>query len=103
MVALIDAVKGIAMYEKVNIPVLGLVQNMSYYLCPNCNHESHIFGNDGAIREAEKRNIDVLGSIPLNEDICLQSDRGKPVVASHPETPLSEPYISIAQKLLLKI
>lgn len=102
-IALIDAVKGIAMYEKVNIPVLGLVQNMSYYLCPNCNHESHIFGNDGAIREAEKRNIDVLGSIPLNEDICLQSDRGKPVVASHPETPLSEPYISIAQKLLLKI
>lgn len=102
-IALIDAVKGIAMYEKVNIPVLGLVQNMSYFLCPNCNHESHIFGNDGAIREAEKRNIDVLGSIPLNEVVCDQSDKGKPIVVSDPRSSISKSFFSIAEKLLRRL
>lgn len=100
-IALIDAVKGITMFNKVNIPIIGLVQNMSYFLCPNCNHESHVFGTDGALKEAKKQNLRLLGSIPLNEEICLQSDKGKPVVVSHvDEDPLTKPYFDIAQEVL---
>lgn len=102
-IALIDAVKGIAMFNKVNIPILGLVQNMSYYLCPNCSHESHIFGTDGATREAKKHNLEVVGSIPLDEEICKQSDAGKPVVVSHPDSPISQPYITIAESVIAKL
>lgn len=99
-IALIDAVKGITMFNKVNIPILGLVQNMSYFICPNCNHESHIFGTEGATREAKKHNLQLLGSIPLNEEICRQSDAGKPIVVAAPESPLAQPYIDIAAKVI---
>lgn len=102
-IALIDAVKGIAMFQKVKIPILGLVQNMNYFVCPNCLHESHIFGNEGARKEAEKHGLSVLGSIPLNEKICYNSDAGKPIVVSEPNTPLSEAYISIAKAIHAKI
>lgn len=118
-IALINAVKGITMFNKVNIPVslhfaslqslsltnfykiIGLVQNMSYFLCPNCNHESHVFGTDGALKEAKKQNLRLLGSIPLNEEICLQSDKGKPVVVSHVDKdPLTKPYFDIAHEVV---
>lgn len=102
-IALIDAVKGIAMFNKVNIPILGLVQNMSYYICPNCSHESHIFGSEGAAREAKKHELALLGSIPLNEEICIQSDAGKPVVVSHPDSPLAAPYLDIARKVISEL
>lgn len=102
-IALIDAVKGITMFNKVRIPILGLVQNMSYYVCPNCNHESHIFGSDGAKREAEKHGLAVLGSIPLNEQICVQSDKGKPIVVSDPDSPLANAYIDIARKVIAEL
>lgn len=98
-IALIDAVKGISMFNKVRIPILGLVQNMSYYLCPNCNHESHIFGTDGAYKEAKKNKVEVLGSVPLNEEICLQSDEGKPLVISQPDSKLAQIYKDIAVKI----
>ncbi|CCE86490.1 Piso0_004985 [Millerozyma farinosa CBS 7064] len=99
-IALIDAVKGITMFNKVNIPILGLIQNMSHYICPNCNHESFIFGSDGARKEAEKHNIPLLGSIPLNEIICSQSDEGKPVMLSHPDSAVSSPYLNISKRIL---
>lgn len=102
-IALMDAVKGITMFNKVNIPILGMVQNMSYFICPNCDHESHIFGSDGAKREAEKYGLQILGSIPLKEDICIQSDKGKPVVVSHPDLNLSKPYIEIAESVISKL
>ena len=102
-IALIDAVKGIAMFEKVNIPILGLVQNMSHFVCPNCSHELHIFGLDGARREAERHGLDVLGSIPLNEVICTQSDLGVPVVVSNSDPAILEPYMEVARKLLQKL
>ncbi|EEQ40260.1 putative iron-sulfur protein [Clavispora lusitaniae] len=102
-IALIDAVKGIAMFEKVHIPLLGLVQNMSHFVCPNCHHESHIFGSDGARKEAEKHGLDVLGSVPLNEKICLQSDAGVPVVISDRDTDLAKPYMDIAQRIVEKL
>lgn len=98
-IALIDAVKGIAMFEKVKIPILGLVQNMNYFICPNCLHESHIFGNEGARKEAEKHGLSVLGSIPLNEKICMNSDAGKPIVVSEPDSQLAESYINIAKSI----
>lgn len=100
-IALIDAVKGIAMFKKVGIPLLGLVQNMSYFVCPNCKHESHIFGSEGARREAEKHNLQVLGSIPLNEEICVQSDKGKPIVLSNPD--IAKPYLEIAQRVIQQL
>lgn len=102
-IALIDAVKGIAMFNKVNIPILGLVQNMSHYVCPNCHHESHIFGSKGAEREAARHNLEVLGSIPLNEEICLQLDAGKPVVVQNPTSKVAEPYLEVAQKVVNKL
>ncbi|ODQ81694.1 hypothetical protein BABINDRAFT_170395 [Babjeviella inositovora NRRL Y-12698] len=101
-IALIDAVKGIAMFKKVKIPLLGLVQNMSYFVCPNCSHESHIFGSDGARREAAAHNLDVLGSIPLNEEICVQSDKGRPVVIASSEA-IAKPYLDIAEKVIAKL
>lgn len=97
-IALIDAVKGIAMFEKVNVPLLGLVENMSYFVCPNCSHESHIFGHDGVHKEAAKHGMDVLASIPLNGKICSQSDLGKPVVLADEE--LAKPYLEIASKVI---
>lgn len=100
-IALIDAVKGIAMFEKVNVPLLGLVENMSFFVCPNCNHESHIFGHDGVHKEAEKFGLDVLASVPLNGKICAQSDLGKPVVLADEE--LGKPYLEIARKVIEKV
>lgn len=97
-IALIDVVKGITMFNKVNTPILGLVQNMSYFVCPNCSHVSHVFGSEGARKEAEKHNLQLLGSIPLNEVICQQSDSGKPVSLLDDDT-LSLPYREIAKKI----
>lgn len=99
-IALIDAVKGITMFNKVNIPILGLVQNMSYYVCPNCNHESHIFGSEGARREAKNHNLQLLASIPLNEEICVQSDSGKPIVVVKPDDKVAAPYFELAKKVV---
>lgn len=79
--ALIDARKGIEMFRKVNVPVLGLIENMSTYICTHCGHEEHIFGHGGARVEAEKINVPFLGEIPLHADIRVMSDAGTPVVA----------------------
>lgn len=100
-IALIDAVKGIAMFRKVDIPVLGLVQNMSYFVCPKCHHPLHVFGHDGAVRKARDLSLDVLGLVPLDPAICEHSDSGKPVVVADPT--LAKPYLSIAQKIIEKV
>lgn len=102
-IALLDAKKGITMFNKVKIPVAGLVENMSYFLCPNCHHESHIFGNEGVKREAQKQGVVLLGSIPLNEEICTQSDKGKPIVISHPQSKITEMFLEIAKNLLTRL
>lgn len=80
-----------------------MVQNMSLFVCPNCNHETHIFGTDGAIKEAQRRNLDVLGSIPLSEDICLSADAGKPIVVSDPAGYAAQVYNGIAGKIMEKL
>lgn len=99
-IALIDAVKGITMFNKINILLIGMVQNMSHFICPNCKHESHIFKNKGAERVALENNLKVLSSIPLNEEICVQSDVGKPIVISDPNSEIAKPYFDIAKAIV---
>ncbi|KAK9722386.1 hypothetical protein K7432_002691 [Basidiobolus ranarum] len=102
-IALIDARKGVNMFRKVNIPILGMVQNMSMFVCPNCNHESHIFGQNGAIKTAEEMGMTVLGDIPLHADICDLSDQGKPITVARPDSVYAECYKNIAQNILRQI
>ncbi len=96
--ALIDARKGLNMFRKVNVPLLGIVENMSYFLCPKCGERSDIFGHGGARSEAEKLGVPFLGEVPLHMDIRETSDAGRPVVASDPEGPHAKVYREIAAK-----
>jgi ATP-binding protein involved in chromosome partitioning len=97
--ALIDARRGIAMFRRVNVPVLGIVENMSYYLCPQCGTRSDIFGHGGARREAERLGVPFLGEVPLHMDIREKSDAGLPVVATDPDGPHAKLYRDIAAKV----
>lgn len=102
-IALIDARKGINMFAKVNVPVLGLIENMSTFHCPNCGHESHIFGHGGAKADAERLGVDFLGELPLDIDLRIASDEGRPVVVTHPEGPMAQRYLAIAEKIKAKL
>jgi ATP-binding protein involved in chromosome partitioning len=97
--ALIDVRRGIAMFRRVNVPVLGIVENMSYFLCPQCGTRSDIFGHGGARHEAERLGIPFLGEVPLHMDIREKSDAGLPVVATVPDGPHAEIYRGIAARL----
>lgn len=92
-IALIDARRGVAMFEKTNIPILGIIENMSTHICSNCGHEEHIFGHGGARSEAEKMHVPFLGDIPLSAQIRADSDQGVPAQ-------VSEPYQAIARHIL---
>ena len=96
--ALIDARKGLGMFRKVDIPVLGIIENMSYFLCPKCNERSEIFGYGGAHAEADKLGIPFLGEIPLHMDIRAKSDTGQPIVASEPDSLHAQIFREIAAK-----
>ncbi|MDF1749429.1 MAG: iron-sulfur cluster carrier protein ApbC [Alphaproteobacteria bacterium] len=98
-IALLDARKGLNMFRKVDVPVLGIIENMSMYICPNCGHEAHIFGHGGAKTEAEKLGTPFLGEIPLEIEIRLTADGGNPIVVSNPESPHAKAYLAIAQKI----
>ena len=102
-IALIDARKGLKMFEKVGIPILGVVENMSYHVCPKCGHESHIFGTGGAERMCKDYGTELLGQLPLAESIRSQADSGKPTVVSEPDGPLAETYRRIARRCAVKI
>jgi len=97
--ALIDARRGIAMFKRVNVPVLGIVENMSYYLCPQCGTRADIFGYGGARREAEQQGVPFLGEVPLHMAIRETSDAGLPVVATEPDGPHARIYRDIAAKV----
>jgi ATP-binding protein involved in chromosome partitioning len=97
--SLIDARRGLAMFKKVNVPVLGIVENMSYFQCPHCGTRSDIFGHGGARHEAEKLGVPFLGEIPLHMDIRTTSDAGTPVVDSEPNSPHAAIYRAIGQKV----
>jgi ATP-binding protein involved in chromosome partitioning len=98
--ALIDARRGIAMFRRVNVPVLGIIENMSYFLCPHCGTRSDIFSHGGARHEAERLGVPFLGEVPLHMDIREKSDAGLPVVATVPDGPLAGVYRDIAAKVL---
>jgi len=102
-IALIDARKGLKMFEKVGIPILGVVENMSLHVCPKCGHESHIFGSGGAARMCKEYGIELLGQLPLDESIREQADSGKPTVVSDPEGRAAEIYRRIARRCAVKI
>jgi ATP-binding protein involved in chromosome partitioning len=96
--SLIDARKGLAMFKQVSVPILGIVENMSYFLSPSCGEKSEIFGNGGARNEAEKLGVPFLGEVPLHMDIRKTSDEGRPLVASEPDGPHAAIYREIAKK-----
>lgn len=98
-IALIDAVKGVNMFNKVNIPILGVVENMSYYICPECGHKEEIFGHAGAKETAEKIGVRFLGEIPLHIDIRTHADEGRPIVEDQPQSPQALAYMEIAKKI----
>ena len=102
-IALIDARKGLKMFEKVGIPILGVVENMSFHVCPKCGHESHIFGTGGAERMCKDYGTELLGQLPLDEAIRSQADSGKPTVVSDPDGPVAEIYRRIARRCAVKV
>ena len=102
-IALLDARRGLKMFEKVNIPILGIVENMSTHICSNCGHEEHIFGAGGASKMCADYNVDLLGSLPLDISIREQSDSGNPSVIAQPESTIANIYKEIARKAAIKI
>ena len=102
-IALLDARKGLKMFEKVSIPILGIVENMSTHICSNCGHEEHIFGSGGGALMAKDYQIDLLGSLPLDIGIRTQADSGKPTVIAEPDSKISGIYKEIARKAAIKI
>ncbi len=97
--ALIDARRGVSMFKRVNVPVLGIVENMSYFLCPSCGTRADIFGHGGARREAERLGVPFLGEVPLHMAIREKSDAGLPVVATEPDSSHAKIYRDIAAKV----
>jgi len=102
-IALLDARKGLNMFRKVDVPVLGIIENMSMFICPNCGHESHIFSHGGAKLEAEKLGVDFLGELPLDIEIRETSDSGQPIVVSRPDSPHAVNYVSIAERIWAQV
>ena len=98
-IALLDARKGLNMFRKVDVPVYGIIENMSYFLCPHCNERTEIFSHGGARRVAETLGADFLGEIPLALDIRETSDSGRPIVVSDPGSDYAKAYLAIAEKI----
>ncbi|MEM6932056.1 MAG: Mrp/NBP35 family ATP-binding protein [Pseudomonadota bacterium] len=98
-IALLDARKALNMFKKTETPILGLIENMSTYICSKCGHEEHIFGHGGARAEAEKLSIPFLGDIPLDISIRVAADGGAPIVASNPASPQARAFLDIARHL----
>ncbi|CAA7619474.1 Protein mrp homolog [Candidatus Terasakiella magnetica] len=102
-IALLDATKGLNMFRKVDVPVLGIIENMSYYICPKCGDEAHIFGHGGAKAEAARLSTEFLGEVPLDIAIRQTSDAGEPIVVSKPNGPHAKVYMEIAAKIWDKV
>jgi ATP-binding protein involved in chromosome partitioning len=91
------------MFEKVGVPILGIVENMAVHVCTNCGHIEHIFGADGGKKIAENYQMDYLGALPLNMQIRLQADNGKPTVVADPDGEVAGIYKSVARQVAIKI
>lgn len=95
-VALLDVRRGIAMFKQVQVPILGIIENMSLFICPECNHQEEVFGRGGA----KKTGLPVLGEVPLVEDVRLGGDRGDPLILANPDHPVSQEFRAIAQRVM---
>ncbi|MES2975763.1 MAG: iron-sulfur cluster carrier protein ApbC [Pseudomonadota bacterium] len=102
-IALLDAKKGIKMFEKVGVPILGIVENMAVHVCSNCGHVEHIFGQDGGKKMAAEYGMDYLGALPLDINIRLQADNGRPTVVADPDGDVAGIYKAVARQVALKI
>ncbi len=102
-VSLIDARKGLAMFQKVNVPVLGIVENMSYYICPQCGHREEIFKHGGGRRTAEQLRVPFLGEIPLDPKVAIGGDAGEPIVAAEPKSGVTAAYVKIAEEIVRQL
>ncbi|MGV3742689.1 MAG: iron-sulfur cluster carrier protein ApbC [Burkholderiaceae bacterium] len=102
-IALLDARKGLKMFEKVGIPILGIVENMSVHICSNCGHAEPIFGTGGGEKMCREYGVDFLGALPLTMSIREQTDAGKPTVVAEPDGPVADIYKAIARKIAVKI
>jgi ATP-binding protein involved in chromosome partitioning len=102
-IALLDARKALNMFRKVDVPVFGIVENMSYFLCPSCGHRSEIFSHGGARATAERYGVDFLGEIPLDLVIREHTDAGRPPVVSQPDGPQAAAYLEVARQVIAKL
>jgi ATP-binding protein involved in chromosome partitioning len=102
-IALLDARKGLKMFEKVGVPIVGIIENMSTYVCPNCGHEEHVFGEGGGQKMCNEYGADFLGSLPLNLSIREQADAGRPTVVADPDGAISAIYKTIARQVAIKV
>ena len=102
-IALLDAKKGIKMFEKVGVPILGIVENMAVHVCSNCGHAEHIFGADGGKKMAAEYQMDYLGALPLDINIRLQADSGAPTVVSSPDSEAAGIYKAVARRVAVGI
>jgi ATP-binding protein involved in chromosome partitioning len=102
-IALLDARKGLKMFEKVEVPVLGIVENMSTHICSQCGHEEHIFGEGGGQRMAEQYNVDFLGALPLDKRIREETDAGRPTVVAEPDSRIAMIYREIARRTAARL
>jgi ATP-binding protein involved in chromosome partitioning len=102
-IALLDARKGIKMFEKVGVPILGIVENMAVHVCSHCGHVEHIFGVDGGKKMATEFGMDYLGALPLNMQIRVQADGGQPTVVAEPDGEIAALYKAIARQVAVSI
>ena len=102
-IALLDARKGLKMFEKVEVPVLGIIENMSLHICSECGHEEHIFGSGGGEKMSDQYNVDLLGALPLDMSIRIGTDEGKPTVVADPDGRVTEIYCDIARRVTAKL
>jgi ATP-binding protein involved in chromosome partitioning len=102
-IALLDARKGLKMFEKVGVPILGIVENMAMHVCSNCGHVEHIFGQGGGERMSKEYDVEYLGGLPLDIKIREQADSGKPTVVADPDGPVAAIYRQIARRVAVKI
>ena len=102
-IALLDARKGLKMFEKVGVPIVGIIENMSTYVCPNCGHEEHIVGSGGGEKMCKEYGVEFLGSLPLNLSIREQADAGRPTVVADPDGAISAIYKTIARQVAIRV
>ena len=102
-IALLDVVKALTMFQKANVPILGMIENMSYWSCPDCGRVDHIFGKGGVKAEAKKRGLDLLGEIPISAEVRKSSDSGIPIIISDPESIQSKNYRTIAKSIIKSV